>query len=228
MQRRSRRLSQQRRNCASGAGTGGVAAPVPAPLFDENGKNMIDKTLNFLAAELNGFLGARFPSKEEHAVVAGLSASDGTSAAKIENRLVLSLVNIERETAASAIGITARSDGSYARYQPPLHLNLYVLVSASFNSNYGQALQFLGIALGFFQARTNFDALSGAGFPPELDRLSVEIVSLSIQELNNLWAILGTKYLPSALYKVRMLTLQENWMAGAVPAIADAGVTMER
>ena len=189
---------------------------------------MIDKTLNFLAAELNGFLSIRFPSKEAHAVVASLSSSDGTSEAKIESRLVLSLVNIERETVASAIGITARSDNSYARYQPPLHLNLYVLVSASFNSNYGQALQFLSTALGFFQAKPGFDANSGADFPPELDRLNVELVSLSIQELNNLWAILGTKYLPSALYKVRMLTLQENWMSGAVPAVGDADVTVER
>ena len=189
---------------------------------------MIDTTLKFLAEELNGFLGARFPSKEEHAVVASLSSSDGTGAARIESRLVISLVNIEREIAAAAIGITPRGDGSYARYQPPLHLNLYVLVSASFNSNYEQALQFLGTALGFFQARSHFDARSGPGFPPDLERLSLELVSLSIQELNNLWAILGTKYLPSALYKVRMLTLQENWMQYAVPAVGEASVSLER
>ena len=187
---------------------------------------MIEKTLNFIASELNGFLGNRFPSKEEHAVVASLSNTDGSSAARIESRLVISLVNIERETAAPSFGPAARAQGGYANYQPPLHLNLYVLVSASFSSNYDQALKFLGVALGFFQAKPNFDARSGPAFPRELDRLSLELVSLSIQELNNLWAILGTKYLPSALYKVRMLTLQENWMSAAIPAVDEPGVDL--
>lgn len=189
---------------------------------------MIEKTLNFIAAELNGFLSARFPSKEEHVVVASLSSADGTAAARTESRLVISLFNIERETAASAIGISTRPDGNYAQYQPPLHLNLYILVSASFNSNYGQALQFLSIALGFFQAKSNFDARSSPEFPSELSRLSLELVSLSIHELSNIWTILGAKYLPSAVYKVRMLTIQENRMLWAVPTVGDANTSIDR
>jgi hypothetical protein len=185
---------------------------------------MIEKTLSFIEHELNGYLGARFPSPQPHAVVASLASSDGTSAANIESRLVISLVNIERETAAAGAGMTARSGGGYAQHQPPLYLNVYVLLSASFSNNYKQALQFLDTALGFLQARPNFDARSSPQFPRELDRLSLELVSLSIQELNNLWAILGAKYLPSALYKVRMLVVQEYWMTAAVPAIGQADV----
>lgn len=189
---------------------------------------MIEKTLSFIEHELNGYLGARFPSQHAHAVVASLAQSDGTAAADIESRLVISLVNIERETAATGPGMTARTGGGYAQHQPPLFLNVYVLLSASFSNNYKQALQFLDIALGFFQAKPNFDVRSSPRFPRELDRLSVELVSLSIQELNNLWAILGAKYLPSALYKVRMLAVQEFWMTAAVPAIEQADVQLGR
>jgi len=182
---------------------------------------MIDLALDFLARELNGFLGARFPSQEEHAVVCGLGGTDGGAQARIDNRLVLSLVNLEREALAGRSGTVARGDG-YAARSPALHLNLYVLLSASYPQNYPQALKLLGTALAYFQARPLFDAHSGQDFPRKLERLQVELVNLSIQELNNLWAIMGAKYLPSALYKLRMLTIQENWIDEVVPAVQSA------
>jgi hypothetical protein len=182
---------------------------------------MIDKTLLFLAGELNGFLGARFPSHEEHAVVCGLGGTEGGAQSRIDNRLVLSLVNVEREALAGMAGTVPRG-GGYAARSPALHLNLYVLLSASYPQNYPQALQLLGTALGYFQARQAYDAHSGPDFPRELDKLQLELVNLSIQELNNLWAIMGAKYLPSALYKLRMLTIQENWIDEVVPSVERA------
>jgi hypothetical protein len=187
---------------------------------------MIDTVLNFLENALNDHLSARFPGSHAHAVVASPAADDGAAAARIENRLVISLVNIERESAAAARAMAIRSGAGYAQQQPPLYLNLYVLVSASFNNNYKQALRFLSTALGFFQATPTFYPQSSPHLPPELEQLSIELVSMSIPDLNNLWAILGAKYLPSALYKVRMLTVQENWMSAVIPAVDQADVSV--
>jgi hypothetical protein len=52
----------------------------------------------------------------------------------------------------------------------------------------------------------------------------MEIVNLDIQGLNNLWGNLGIKYLPSALYKARMFTLQEGWVVEQVPPISGIDV----
>jgi len=41
---------------------------------------------------------------------------------------------------------------------------------------------------------------------PGIESLSVEMINLTMQDLNNLWSISGSKYLPSASYKLRMVT----------------------
>jgi len=181
---------------------------------------MIDQTLSFVVDELNRFLMARFPDPDPLAVLSSLSAMDGAPLPGLDRKLIVTLVNLGKETAAPALGLPTRTeDGTYARLAAPLHLNLYVMMSASFG-NYQESLKMLSCVLGFFQARPVFDAQSSVKFPLQLDRLACELVSISTQELNNLWAILGAKYLPSALYKLRMVTLQQNWLDAVV---ADVG-----
>ena len=34
--------------------------------------------------------------------------------------------------------------------------------------------------------------------------------TLNFEQINHLWSILGAKYLPSVLYKVRQLTIEED------------------
>jgi hypothetical protein len=36
------------------------------------------------------------------------------------------------------------------------------------------------------------------------------MVSLNAEQINHLWAVLGGKYFPSVLYKVRMLTIEDD------------------
>lgn len=197
---------------------------------------MIDKALSFILAELNAFLSARIQSNEQLAILSSLANPDGTTPPGLENKLVLSLVNIEREPAAPTLGVnttTTAADrggrggggedgGGYARVNPALNLNLYLLASASCGGNYGEALKLLSSTLAFFQAKRNFDQRNSALFPPGLERLSLELVSLDMQALNNLWSILGAKYLPSAMYKLRMLTFQAGWIIDQIPAVAGA------
>lgn len=187
---------------------------------------MIDKTLGFLLDELNGFLGVRYQSMEKLAVLSSLSNRDGSPVPGLDGKLVLTLVNIGREAAAPALGTPTKSaGGGYGRTAAPLNLNLYVMVSASFN-DYREALKMLSCALGFFQGRPGFDAQSTASFPPYLDKLTAELVSISTQEMNNLWGILGAKYLPSAVYKLRMLTLQQGWVDEQVPEVQNPDVSV--
>jgi hypothetical protein len=171
---------------------------------------MIDQTLAFLAAELENSLGGLFAQHEKHVIVASMSSPED-GARPDANKIVLSLVNLERESAAPA-------GGGHGRAAPPLYLNLHVLVAVTF-SDYTQALGLLGEVLRFFQGRPEFTPRSAAGMPPELDKLNVEFMGMDLAALNNLWSMLGTKYMPSALYKVRMLSIERNRMGEPVPVV---------
>lgn len=182
---------------------------------------MIDKALNFLLNELNNFLGGRFQSNENLVVLSSLANPDGTVPITIENKLILTLANVERETlAASGINQTSTLSSPKSRVSPPLHLNLYLVVSSNFGNNYTEAMKFLSQAMAFFQAKPVFTHEGAASFPRELERLSCEIVNLDFALLNNLWAALGAKYLPSIVYKLRMITIQEAWVSDRVPGIS--------
>lgn len=181
---------------------------------------MLDQAINLLVAELNGFLGVRFPGNANVVIASSLCSPDGTVLPAIDNKVVLTLVNVERETVVALSNFTPSSGSGYVRSSPPLYLNLYVLVSASFASHYTTALQLLSKVLGFFQIKPNFDAQNAPEFPPQLSKLSVELVNLNLTELSTLWSTLGMDYMPSMLYKVRMLTIQDGWISEPVPQVS--------
>jgi len=184
---------------------------------------MIAKTLGFLAAQLNDHMSALLPDSHhvEHVIVGSMRGADGAAGPE-SNKIVLSLLNLEREVTAPATALSRR--GAFQRMAPALHLNLYVLVAVTFDSDYGQTLRLLDEVLGFFQAKPDFLPQTAAGMPAELNRLSVEFVGMNLAELNNVWAVLGTKYLPSALYKVRMLTIQGERLSELLPGVRAAVV----
>jgi hypothetical protein len=182
---------------------------------------MIDKAMSFIVGEINSLLSARFQTNEDLAVLSSLANPDGTLPPAIENKIVISLINVEREASANCSSWPMRGGPEgHGRVSPPLGLNLLVLVTASFGGNYGEALKVLSNVMAFLQGKPMFNAQNSAAFPASLEKLSLELVNLSIHEVNNVWSILGAKYMPSIVYKVRMLVVQENWIAERVPTIS--------
>ena len=96
---------------------------------------MIDTTLLLLRDQLNAYLGTRYGGREPHVVLSALANLDGTTPSGIDNKVVLTLVNIERESAAGPGAQLKPENGGFTRISPALHLNLYVLVSAAFGNN---------------------------------------------------------------------------------------------
>jgi hypothetical protein len=180
---------------------------------------MIDETLKFVLEELNGFLQNRL-HKVYLAVLSGIVNLDGSQPIEISKKVVLTLVNIERETTVASATPRMRVDNdAFSRASPPLNINIYLLVSASFDNDYPESFKLLSAVLGYFQANPVFNGQRSAGFPNGLEKLSFELVNLDFQGLNNLWSNLGGKYLPSVLYKLRMLSIQEGWTLEQVPVI---------
>lgn len=165
---------------------------------------------------------------EDVAVVSNLQEVGGAPVVPSTNKVVLFLSSIERDTLAhQATGSNSSIKRGLARNLPPVYLNLMVMCAANFSgSHYPEALKFLSSAIVFFQANAVFDHQSTPDLDTRLERLALNMENLSSQEMHSLWSIHGGRYLPSALFRVRMITLDAGGMRGRDPVInqLDAGV----
>ena len=55
--------------------------------------------------------------------------------------------------------------------------------------------------------------------PEGVDELILDLMTLSYQDLNNLWGILGSRYLPSVMYKLRLISINEDFVLGGAGLI---------
>ena len=167
---------------------------------------MIYSAITHLVNQLNLFLKRSFDLSEDVVVMSNILEQDGTLAQNVGNKLVMSLINIEKES-ASTRPPSADSYMSTAASYPPLDLNLYVMVAANFGcGNYAESLKFLSNAIAFFQRQPCFDHATTPDLDKRISKLVLDIENLNIQDLTGLWGVLSGKYQPSILYKVRMVT----------------------
>jgi hypothetical protein len=174
---------------------------------------LLDVVLKFLAKEVNSYLLTRTGSTFGEAEV-GRLVDDGGKWVIKDDHLGVSLINIEEERVLkSQLPERTLVDGRHVVVQPQLRLNLHVLFAARFQQ-YDEALRYLSLILTHFQARPSFTASEYPGLDPRIEKLSVELLSLSYDQLNQLWAFVGGKQLPSVVYKVRMVSLQDSEQMG--------------
>lgn len=175
---------------------------------------MINETFRFLMDELNKYLTLKMGTTPEARVVLGnvaraYDADTPAGAEPVINRAILSLVNIEEDRVAKQQENYVKTDISVKYKNPPLHLNLYVLVSVNRN-NYTQALTWLGHILQFFQFQNVFTPVTHPSLDNRILKLIVELYNLNFEQVNHLWSTLGGKYLPSVMYKIRQVQLDEE------------------
>lgn len=124
----------------------------------------------------------------------------------------ISLVNVEQESALRNTEHVMRQ-GNQARYiEPAVFVNLYVLFAFSFQ-DYGATLLRLSQTIELFQSKRVFSAENETTinpFPTTLEKLVFDLHNLNIEQLNHLWGVLGGTYLPSVLYKMRLLQVQRE------------------
>lgn len=171
---------------------------------------MIYAAVSHIANQLNQFLKRTFDLSEDVVVMSNLTEQDGTLAPNISNKLVVFLVNVEKDTSSVRQGGSGGFLQSSASY-PPVSLNLYVMIAGNFNcSNYSEALKFLSNAVGFFQRQPVFDHQTTPDMDRRISKLALDIENLNIQDLSSLWGTLSGKYQPSILYKVRMVSFDSG------------------
>jgi hypothetical protein len=182
---------------------------------------MINSAVSHLASQLNQFLKQTYGLTEDVVLMSNIVGQDGAVAPNINNKLLVFLTNLEKDTAP--FRQLQRNDAGASRSvvsSVPVYLNLYVMFAANFSgANYGEALKFISGAIGFFQRFPVLDHQVTPDLDKRIEKLLVSIENLKIHELSNLWTLLGGKYLPSVLYKVRMVAFDAEDVVAQVPNI---------
>ncbi len=182
---------------------------------------MINTAINHISKHLNLFLKRSFELNEDIAVVSNIVEQDGSLAANVDNKIIVSLVNIERDTTPGyhLQKGTSNTDKSIQTF-PPVHLNLYLMFTAHFSgNNYSESLKFLSNTISFFQRNSVFNHQNTPDLDKQIQKLTLEIENLDIKDLSSLWTIISSKYLPSILYKVRMVTFDSQHIKAQVPSL---------
>jgi hypothetical protein len=177
---------------------------------------MINEALTYTVTKLNTFLGAI----ADAAVLGNIAfAQDGsTDGAAMMSKVVLSLINVEQDR-MSQDPLPYRYQGSSVFIQQPaVHLNLYLLFSANYES-YPDALTALDKVVEFFQYTRYFGIDNAPDLPAGLDRLIFDMFSVDLDLVHHLWSMLGSKYIPSVVYKMRMISIQHAERDAPAPMI---------
>lgn len=165
---------------------------------------MIHKILTAYASRLEEYLSAFHRQPEGLTAVGPIR----NSTEERPNKLMVCLLNVERETSGGIAATVQKSTDGYVRLQPPLLLNLNVMLAAVYDERrYGESLSVLSDTLRFIQSAPRFRV--------ENSDYTLEIVTLSIQDMNNVWTLLGGQYYPSVVCKIRRLTIDSENIAAS-------------
>jgi len=172
---------------------------------------MIYNALQAVVSQLNDFLKVNFQQTEDKAILGTILDEEGSVPEGNRNKVIMTVVNMDQETAAQWARTFVREERGGKKYElnNPLNYNVDILVSTLF-TDYDESLKFLSEAIYFFQAKSVFTKEDTPKLPDNIQQLSFETIKLTYGEAHSLWTALGAKYMPSVLFKMRMLSFQNS------------------
>ena len=200
---------------------------------------MIHTSLSFLTQQINDYLKLATDDPATDRVFLTGVATESAGIIIPDSSLGLSLINIEEERHFKDQGtMFTNPEGTTEYINPEIKLNLYVLISANFQDtrdpdptdDYVEGLKQLSYVISFFQSKNVFtpdNSPAMADADPSLRKLVVELYSYSFEQLYNFWSVVGAKYLPSVLYRVRMIRFQERAVKSTAKPIEKIGINSQ-
>lgn len=190
---------------------------------------MIEQAILLLRNELQEYINNLDASV--NVVVDNIGLFETSKGDTLTNNIVITLVNIEEESTLKNQPALKRPFLDKAIYQnTPVFLNLYILFSCNYSGNdYRLALKRLSYIIRFMQSRSTFSSSAsvvGSGIDltePDVTtmKFTMELYTLSFEQINHLWGSLGGRQVPFAMYKLRLVYLSEHAVAREVPLIEE-------
>jgi len=202
---------------------------------------MIRTALEFIKKQLDTYIVDREQDAANYSTnnvveLQSIIAPDGTINATDANHITMMLAALDEERReGKRPQYIPTDDKQFLKLNPPIELDLFILFIAH-KKDYGTALRDLSSTISFFQANPVFDeekfpSLNAAVLEPDkkpwqlIERLVFTLHTLSFEQQNNLWGMLGSKYIPSVVYKVKMITVFETRSKEKTPAITEMNFT---
>lgn len=171
---------------------------------------MIYPAVKFLSETLNQFLVNTFQLNENIVSIDHLSLPDGAASRAIDNKVVLTVINIEEETLKPFYSNTKRlPSGEFAQINEMRKYKLFVLFSCN-HRVYSEALKFIDAILLFFQQTPFVSSETNSDIPEPIQKLDFEIEKINYTAMQNLWNSMGVKYRPSLVYMIRLIGVQSG------------------
>jgi hypothetical protein len=186
---------------------------------------MLDLAMEFLKDELNAYLAARTGTDTVKVHLTRL-VDEANKVAIDSGSLGMTVVNIEEErTFKAQVPTHTYTQGQHVVHEPELKVNLVVMVAANFGV-YTEALKYVAWALTWQQSHPSFTPTRAPALDPRIEKLTLELQTLTFEQLNQVWAFVGTKQLPSVFFRVRMVVLQDAEPAGVQPPITGVNAAL--
>lgn len=182
----------------------------------------------FLKDDLNAFISNKIGASSDFVISANLNnivdKTDGT----IDNKIVISIVNIEEEKMLKSPDNYVKVNKEINYRKPPVWLNVICLFTFYTKSleNY-DGIDMLENVVQYFQSKPRIDkttAVVPANYPANLEEVRAEFVSLNYEQTNYLWGLFGGKYHPSVVYKFKTIPVDNADITPGGPPIEETMV----
>jgi hypothetical protein len=191
---------------------------------------MIDTALILLRDELSSYITLKDASV--NVVIDNIGLVETSNGETLTNNVVITLVNIEEESTLKNQPALKRpfinNKGTYQN--PPVYLNLYVLFVSNYSGNdYPLALKRLSYIIQFLQGKNSFSSsssVSGGSLDLSNDnvtdlKFTLELYTLTFEQINHLWGSLGGRQMPFVMYKLRLVAITEGLTLREVPLVEE-------
>ncbi len=173
---------------------------------------MIDQALIFLRDEINSYILSRTNSTNVEVKLSRI-VNDLGKYAFVDDSIALTIFNLEEDHIFKAqLPEFTYVDGQHLRREPELKFVLHAMFAANF-VNYDEAWKAISLILGYFQSHPVFQAEEYPAMPAKIGKLTIELETFGVEQLNQIWAYIGAKYLPSVTYKIRLIVVQEEFVS---------------
>lgn len=190
---------------------------------------MIDKAVLLLREELQSYFNLRDASV--NVVIDNIGLFESSKGDSLTNNVIITMVNVQEESTLKNQSALKRPFTASAAYQnPPVFLNLYILFTCNYSgSDYLLALRRLSFIILFLQSKNSFSvasSITGASFNLEEPgiaelKFTLELYTLTFEQINHLWGSLGGRQMPFVMYKLRLVTITDDIIFREMPIIEE-------
>jgi hypothetical protein len=142
--------------------------------------------------------------------------SGSTNASKVEDKVVITLLKLEEEVTLKNLPNYKIKDNKTEYKNPPVHLNIYLLISANCDT-YDKSLRSISRVIQFFQGKkvftsgnTIYNRTNVALDVLDYFKFIVELYTPGFEEMNHVWGTLGGRQLPSVIYRVQLVQIEQD------------------